>query len=83
MTELTTLDRLKACRDIGCDVMFLHKDLDGLIAMFEGYEKAMTAERGFKEATKAAKTEARFLRGLIVVSAIILLGGFVGLWMAA
>ena len=83
MTDLTTLDRLKVCRATGSSVTFGPEAVNELIAMLEEREQVLATIDKIDALVAGVRAEARFLRGLIVVSAIILLGGFVGLWMAA
>ena len=54
-----------------------------IMAMLEEREQVLETIDKIDAIVAGVRAEARFLRGLIVVSAIILLGGFVGLWVAA
>ena len=83
MTELTTLDRLKVCRATGAAITLEPEAVHELIAMIEERDLVQAEVRVMEFLTGVAEREARFLRGLVVVTALILLGGFVGLWMAA
>lgn len=83
MTDLTTLEYLKECRAAGSELTLGPEAVHDLIAMLEEREQVLETIDKIDAIVAGVRAEARFLRGLIVVSAIILLGGFVGLWMAA
>ena len=83
MTELTTLDRLKVFRATGAAVTLEPEAVHDLIAMLEEREQVLETIDKIDAIMDGVRADARVLLSLIAVTVIILLGGFVGLWMAA
>ena len=83
MTELTTLDRLKVFRATGAAVTLEPEAVHDLIAMLEEREQVLATIDKIDALVAGVRADARVLLSLIAVTVIILLGGLVGLWVAA
>ena len=83
MTDLTTLEYLKECRAAGSELTLGPEAVHDLIAMLEEREQVLETIDKIDAIMDGVRADARVLLSLIAVTVIILLGGFVGLWMAA